>query len=87
MTPPPLPSPLSRLGLPRSGGRPSLTEGSEPAGDGPGVTLPDRAGHEWRAYAGLIECHLCGAVRDTPGGAGTCEGSAAEPMSMECRDD
>lgn len=45
--------------------------------------LPDRHGHEWRTTAGLTECHLCGAVRDTADGAGTCAGSAAEPGNID----
>ena len=49
--------------------------------------LPDRAGHEWHDHAGLIECHLCGVVRDTPDGAATCAGSAAEPQSIEKQED
>ncbi len=50
-------------------------------------TLPDRLGHEWRDCGSLAECHLCGAVAGTVGAGLACEGSAAEPMSMEAHDD
>jgi hypothetical protein len=49
----------------------------------PDAPLPDRLGHEWREVAGLVVCGLCEAVRGTPGAEGACEGSAAEPGSIE----
>ena len=42
-----------------------------------------RLGHEYRDASGLRVCHLCGAERGTPDAERACDGSAAEPDSIE----